>query len=180
MQLISDEYKQLNKKFHHDCEKYGVGGPRWSEAISNIVRTYKIKTILDYGCGKGTLRPLIKDMVKTYENYDPCIEEFSVCPHDTFDLVICMDVMEHVELRFTDNILSHIFRCSGKFVFFNIATSLASKTLPDGRNTHINIMPEREWLQKLERWFNFINVNRIVSENYSAINYFGTSIKYNG
>lgn len=179
-QLITEKYKQLNEQLHKENPEYGSNAQRWVTIISEIIKIHKVKTILDYGCGKGGLKIAIGDMVRTYVNYDPCIAEFNVIPTGKFDLIVCVDVMEHIEEECTDNVLNDIFNYAGKLVFFNIASQPAKKKFSDGTNTHINLKSEREWLRILQKWFNFINVQQINANSYSAINYFGSSIKYNG
>lgn len=177
LQLITPEYQKLNEDFHVECSTYGAGANKWAENIVNIIKTANVRTVLDYGCGKGVLRPLVKEIVQSYINYDICVPEFSERPKGVFDLVLCLDVMEHVEPMFTDNVLCDIFDYTGKLALFNIATKPSVKNLPDGRNTHINLRSEREWLVMLQKYFNFINVNLVNGTSYSAINYFGSTIK---
>lgn len=176
LKLISDEYRDLNKTFHDECETYGANY-KWGEPLAGVILNLKVNSCLDYGCGKGVLRTLLSDNVKQFINYDPCMESFSKRPEGTFDLVVCLDVMEHVESQYTDNVLNDIFNYADKYVMFNIATSKSIKTLPDGRNTHINLRSNREWLNLLQKYFNFISVSTVSVPGYTAINYLGSSLK---
>lgn len=160
MKLITDDYLNLNKQLHEENKSYGAGGSRWAKHVSNLIKVSKIKTILDYGCGKGSLYFSLKDMVKDYQNYDPCIEEFSKEPHSA-QLVICTDVLEHVESELTDNVLANIYSKCQNIVFFNISLLPSVKTLADGRNTHINLHPINWWVRKLICYFEVLEIGLV-------------------
>lgn len=178
MKTFTDEYIKLNKDLHESCDSYGANAGKWMDAIIPIIQQYGIKTVLDYGCGKGVLKTLLKDHVERIEGYDPAIDEFKHKPDGAFDLVLCLDVMEHIEPEFTDNVLVDLLSSTNRLMFCNIATSLAAKTLSDGRNTHINIHTENWWLHKMLKYWDCISAARIFNagSSYRSINYLG--VKY--
>src|SRR5207247_7836442 len=55
MELISAEYRQLNRVFHAKALEYGVGGSRYAEMVTKLAESLHTTSILDYGCGKGYL-----------------------------------------------------------------------------------------------------------------------------
>lgn len=164
MRLITEDYLKLNQQMHEENDKYGANGARWSKHLIGLIRATKVKTILDYGCGKGSLYFQLKDMVKDYQNYDPCIPEFSKEPSPA-QLIICTDVMEHVEPELTDNVLMDIQSKSEGIVFFNISLKSAVKNLPDGRNTHINLHPINWWIRKLINYYELMEVGLVSIED---------------
>lgn len=161
--LITNDYLLLNKKLHEENKDYGANGAKWTKHVANLIQVTKVKTILDYGCGKGSLYFTLKDMVKEYQNYDPCIEEFSKSPHPA-ELVICTDVMEHVEPEFTDAVIMDIQKNCQNIVFFNVALQPAVKTLPDGRNTHINLHPINWWVRKFINYFGVLEIGLVSTQ----------------
>lgn len=163
LHLITDDYLKLNKQLHEENKSYGANGSRWAKHLSNLIHVSGVKTILDYGCGKGSLYFSLKDMVKEYQNYDPCVEEFSKEPHSA-QLVICTDVMEHIEPELTDNVLADINSKCENVVFFNISLKPAVKTLPDGRNTHINLRHINWWVRKLICYFEVLEIGLVSTE----------------
>lgn len=149
-QLISEGYLKLQEKFHKESPDYGISGQNYAEFVQAIAASLGIETLLDYGAGKGTLREKLP-MFRVHE-YDPAIPEKSEEPKP-HDFVVCTDVMEHIEPDKVDAVLDHIKSLARKVVFFQIATRPARKTMPDGRNAHINVRPKEYWLEKLmERW----------------------------
>lgn len=169
MKLISDDYLDVNMVLHADKSlthtfwrkgdpeskmrvgSYGSGGLRWAEEMPELARRFECKNLLDYGCGKGTLSMAFEKGV--VQNYDPAVEEFSEVPTEKRDLVVCTDVLEHVEPEYLDNVLKHIASLTGNVAFFIIATRKANRTLFDGRNAHLIIEDEKWWKAKLKEHF---------------------------
>lgn len=154
--LITNEYRALNAKLHEDRPDYGTSGRKYAQDISafrtwlagQTKRQARTITMLDYGCGKQTLKPHFPEIV----GYDPCISGLDLAPASA-DLVVCTDVMEHVEPELIDNVLDHIERLADVGVFFVIHTGPAVKTLADGRNAHLTQEGTNFWLPKLDaRW----------------------------
>lgn len=147
--LFSPEYAKLQALFHAARADYGTSGRLYSEQILQMANRLQTRRILDYGCGKCTLQSSLPFPI---QNYDPFIPEYAAMPHDA-DIVVCTDVMEHVEEEHVDGVLEHIESLCNKAAFFQIATGPASKTLPDGRNAHITQHNGNWWLAELMRWF---------------------------
>jgi hypothetical protein len=151
--LITKSYRALCAELHRTSPDFGTGGAKASGLMADLTKKYHTTDVLDYGCGKGKLNqafPFVK-------NYDPCVEEFSALPSPA-DIVICRDVMEHVEYECIDEVLDHLSVLARKAVYFNIGTRPAGKNLPDGRNTHISLHPVDWWRDKLERRWKSVNL----------------------
>lgn len=148
--LISKEYCELNRQLHASRNDYGVGGHRWAEHVEGLAKAIQARTILDYGCGRATLSKAIKS--RTVINYDPALDEYSASPEPA-DLVVCGDVLEHVEPDCLDDVLDTLQYLSLKAIFLVIATRPAKKFLADGRNAHLIQEPPRWWLSRIcKRW----------------------------
>lgn len=150
--LISDEYKELNTKLHQENKNFGAKGyKRAIDLWQNFIKPYDVYSCLDYGCGKGTLAKAIDRLFSVpVIGYDPCVEEFSKRPKEgTFDGVICMDVLEHVEPDLLGNVLQDIraFGNENAVYYLNVALVPSNKHLPDGRNAHL-IVETKEWWAK--------------------------------
>jgi 2-polyprenyl-3-methyl-5-hydroxy-6-metoxy-1,4-benzoquinol methylase len=163
--FISEEYKLLNQQLHKEREDYGVSGHKYANHIIDMEKHAGIKTVLDYGCGKGTLRSALigKGSKLEITNYDPCIPEHSTKPTGKFDIVVCTDVIEHIEPEFTDDVLYDIHDYAEKFVVLAISTVPAQKKLPDGRNTHINLRGPNFWARHLINFFQFQQIQLMPS-----------------
>jgi len=145
MPLYTEEYKQLQEKFHVDRPDYGTSSHRWCEMIVQTAQKLQTRDILDYGCGKAHLQ---KGIPFPIQNYDPFIPEYSTRPSPAA-IVVCTDLLEHIEPACLDDVLSDLHELTLDMLFLNVATRAASKFLPDGRNAHLIQESGNWWLQKL-------------------------------
>jgi len=150
MKLITDEYREQNAKLHQSGEKYGQRGGRHLNIVSKLRSDYKCTSVLDYGCGTGNLSRKALFEVK---NYDPAIEKYAKLP-DPADMVVCTDVLEHIEPELLYNVLSHLKELTCRVAYFVIATRYdSSKTLPDGSNPHKIVKNAKWWADTLSGYF---------------------------
>lgn len=171
--LISEEYRNLNSALHESNAHYGVGvnTKKWYDGVVHFAHALGASSILDYGSGKGQMGKTLSHLLVV--NYDPSIEEFNETP-DPADLVVSLDVLEHIEPECIDNVLDDIQRCAIRGVFLTVNMNPAEKTLADGRNAHILLRPIEWWLPKLmERW-QLVNVGQVGTDEFV---FTGTSLK---
>jgi uncharacterized Rossmann fold enzyme len=93
-ELISDEMRELNARLHRDNLAYGVGGGKHAGTVLKLADSIKTTSVLDYASGKGYLAKAIPFPIW---EYDPAIPGKQESPRPA-DLVVCTDVLEHVEL----------------------------------------------------------------------------------
>lgn len=148
-ELISAQYRELNMKLHRENLAYGVGGGKHAPIVLRLAETLKTQSILDYGCGKGYLAKAIPFPIW---EYDPAIPGKDISPRPA-DLVICTDVLEHIEPDRILYVLADLRRCVQKIGYFLIHTGPSSKSLDDGRNAHLLQRDARWWKQKLKKFF---------------------------
>lgn len=144
--LITPEYRELNRKLHQDNEQYGTSGQHWRNAVRELSE-YGRLSILDFGCGKQTLKKALGPAYRV-TGYDPCIEGLDT-PPEPHDVIVCGDVMEHVEPDLVMNVLREIRRLMKVRGLFVIGMNPAKKTLADGRNAHLSLHTQEEWAAKL-------------------------------
>ena len=147
--LISPNYLEQNRLLHQR-PTYGAGGHQHLDEIETLVlREGPIRSVIDYGAGKGTFKPVFEQRFPfiPVQNYDPVT--FPCNPHPS-DLIVCTDVLEHIEPDCLDDVLLHVSMLMNKIGFFTIATRPAQKTLPDGRNAHLIQESEDWWREKLQ------------------------------
>lgn len=156
-ETISAEYCDLNRKLHKDNLAYGVGGGKHADTVLKLAESLKTNSILDYGCGKGYLAKAIPFPIW---EYDPAIPEKSESPRPA-DLVVCTDVLEHIEPEKLNYVLDDLKRCTKKVGFFVIHTGPSSKNLADGRNSHLIQEKKEWWIKRLNKFFLLAN-NSIV------------------
>jgi len=173
--LISKEYRELQEKYHQDCENWGTSGANWGVDVLEFIQMTDAITVLDYGCGKNTLYENIKyDLEEdvNWTSYDPCIPEFSDKP-EYADVVVCTDVLEHVEPDLIENVLDDIAKISYLGAFLVIFTHPASHKLPDGSNCHKICKGEGFWRPLLEDRFKHVDIRKgagdeLICEVYHA------------
>lgn len=159
--FMTRKYYELNKQLHDENEHYGGGGDRRLNDVRKLVNKYKPQTVLDFGCGKGNLHNIfmetltVNSHVPIWQNYDPCIRQYENPPHAA-DFVICSDVMEHIEEDFVESTLAALRELTNKHIYFVIGLGLANKSLPDGRNAHITIKPEKQWIALISKYFDVV------------------------
>ena len=156
---ITAEYRELNRELHSQGF-YGISGGNWAKVVGSICDTIQSRDVLDYGCGQRTLE---KGLGFPIRNYDPCVEGLDAPPAPA-DLVVCTDVLEHIEHDCLDEVLDDLRRVTRKFGFFVIATRPALKTLPDGRNAHLIQEGEAWWLPKIAARFEIQKIDRVEGE----------------
>src|SRR5574343_713777 len=150
--LISEHYREQNRQLHAQNEHYGTGGAKHIENVLYLCEVNGCKTVLDYGCGKGLLVKALKEKGLDAKGYDPAVDEFSERP-DPADLVICTDVLEHIEPERLSAVLDDLASLTKRAVFLLVSTVPAKKILPDGRNAHLCLRSAEEWRKDLEKRF---------------------------
>lgn len=147
--IITPEYAELNKQLHKDNAVYGIGGGKYADLVIKLTDAVNSKIVLDYGCGKGYLG---KALPFPIWEYDPGVpgKEDSARPAD---IVICTDVLEHIEPELLLDVLGDLRRCVKQVGYFVIHTGPASKTYADGRNTHLIQQGMDWWNIALQQYF---------------------------
>lgn len=169
--LISDQYRQQNQLLHESRADYGaLAGQKWGQLVVQLAQNLQSWSILDYGCGKGSLGQFLRNYARDYniplglQEYDPGFpgrEE----PPEPADLVCCLDVLEHVEPDCLEAVLDDLARLTRRTLFAVVATRPAMKSLPDGRNSHLIQEPALFWLPKLNHRFVIAAFNNLGEDN---------------
>jgi hypothetical protein len=146
---ISQEYAKQNRILHHLNPTYGVSAVRHKDTIKKLYEVTGSKSLLDYGCGKGLLA---KSLDFPIWEYDPAIPGKDNPPRPA-DIVVCIDVLEHIEPEYLTAVLTDLARCVVKVGYFVISTQKSIKTLPDGRNTHLIVEGKNWWQKTLQPFF---------------------------
>lgn len=142
----------------------GQSLPRHAGTIKQLIDKFQVKTLLDYGCGKGQqYEPMNVNVpgVGTFPSipafwgvsvhrYDPAYLPFTTLPTGKFDAAVCTDVLEHCPEEDIPWIIGEIFSYATRFVYANVACYPAKKSLPNGENAHATIRPMEWWKQFFE------------------------------
>ena len=142
--LITPEYLNQQKALHA-VGNYGISSGKWATTVSQLAHMYGCKDILDYGSGTGQLKKALGDIVR---EYDPALPGKDADPAPA-DMVVCTDVLEHIEPDLLNEVLTHLRSKYRKVLFFTIALRPAKKVLADGRNAHLIIESSQWWAERL-------------------------------
>jgi 2-polyprenyl-3-methyl-5-hydroxy-6-metoxy-1,4-benzoquinol methylase len=155
--LASEEYASQLKQLHASSQNFGVGSvtAKHYPMIGGLIKKRSFISVLDYGCGKGHFINYARENFPSLQvsGFDVASDEYATLPDHKFDLVVCLDVMEHVEFGALSNVLSEIRDRTGKVFICSVANYPASKTLPDGRNAHVTQMPFSSWFSFFSGFF---------------------------
>ncbi len=150
--LISKTYRRLNRELHADPKGFGGDGKKHAERAFEWAGKLAARSVVDYGCGEGTLKPAMLKLGwpadRFFCEYDPAMKGKEALPKPAH-LLVCTDVLEHIEPDRLDAVMRHQFLVAERGAFMTIATRPANKVLPDGRNAHLIQESPEWWLDKI-------------------------------
>ena len=147
MDLI-EQYRQMHRE-----RDYGSSSIKKAPYILPYVQLLKARTVIDYGCGQSSLPDLISRRCGArVTRYDPGLPAYDQRPVGRFDLLINIDVLEHVPEESIDGVVADMAALSDKALIV-IDTRLAATTLSDGRNAHLTLRPAQWWRDRLARHY---------------------------
>lgn len=164
--LITGDYAQLNRALHESNPYYGTSSARWADKLRALVAQTASDDVLDYGCGKRCLQAAVPELA--LKHYDPGVPGLDQLPAPA-DIVICTDVLEHVEPELIANVLDHLAALTKKLGFFTVATRPAVKVLADGRNAHLIQKPLAWWSERLTVRFDVLECTDFGGEEFSVL-----------
>lgn len=147
--LASPAYRKMLEQMHSQTKGWGSDGRKHAGAVKKFAEELGTNVILDYGCGREALKAALGDGFKV-EGFDVGIPSRSALPKPA-GLVVASDILEHVESKKLDNVLSHICRLAEKGIYLVIATRPANATLPNGKNAHLQIKPAEWWIDRISQ-----------------------------
>jgi 2-polyprenyl-3-methyl-5-hydroxy-6-metoxy-1,4-benzoquinol methylase len=166
MNLITDQYRQLNLQLHESSMGFGGSGHKWAPRVQFLADELGAVTILDYGCGKGTLQRALSEL--DIREYDPGILGKDALPQPA-DLVVCTDVLEHVEPQCLDAVIEHVLSLSKKACLIAVACRPGKRPMADGSMEHRTIQDQKWWKLKLREHARFRETSALRSKEYAAV-----------
>jgi hypothetical protein len=157
---ISDDYLAQQRELHKN-PNYGVASLSYAPIVKQLLDQTGIKALSDYGAGKCNLHKGLHHLGKRdfeYYPYDPAFPEYG--PPKPAPMVCCIDVLEHVEETYLEQVLLDLKDTTQRIGFFSVHTGPAGKLLPDGRNAHIIQKPASWWLPRMCEHFEIGHLQR--------------------
>jgi len=153
--LISQAYLK-EMEYQHNTSDWGIAGLSNVPNIIDLANRINAKNILDYGSGYGrTANELRKNNFNVLE-YDPGIKrkrknlKFINRSNYKTDLIICTDVLEHIEKNRLKNVLRHLHSIDCMYYYITIGEGPAGRILSNGDNAHL-IQESKQW------WFDILS-----------------------
>ena len=156
-------YESLKEatKFHAVNQENWCGEAlaEYKHEVFSIIRERNVRSILDYGCGKAKFHKILFNNPKVPGSpmgvviigYDPAVPQYAIKQNMDYDLVLCVDVMEHIQEDKVDEVLEDLFN-SGRHIFLTITCYPATQILPNGKNAHYTVKEPSWWNEKLAKY----------------------------
>jgi len=168
----------------HRSRIYGTSSVKSLRFLRPEIAVLHPGSILDFGCGQSIFLDCLElDYDVKLHRYDPAIPAYATLPEDKVDLLVCIDVLEHIEERELDKTLSGI--CSAcRDALFIMDTRKANHTLPDGRNAHVSLHTHDWWYEQLSRHFSHLEPVKATRRSRAAFRTWprspGQSVRFHG
>ncbi len=145
---LIEDYAQL-----HATQVYGTSSLKSLRLLRPEIQLLKPQSLVDYGCGQSILidRLDLGYPVALYR-YDPAIPAYAEKPDVKADLLINIDVLEHIEESDLDDVLADM-RSMCREALIIVDTAPAKRVLPDGRNLHVTLKPHAWWSERIGKHF---------------------------
>lgn len=152
----------------HASRVYGTSAVKQLRYLRPEIALLRPRSILDYGCGQS----LFLDCLDLgYEarlyRYDPAIPVYAELPGEKVDLLVSIDVLEHVEESDLDAVLTEMRGLCREAIIL-VDTRPAHHTLPDGRNAHVSLHPHGWWQERLSQHFGYLEPVRTARRSRAA------------
>lgn len=145
--IASPDYRAQLQDLAND-RRWAGSGERYAPEVWWLASKVGARTILDYGCGLGALKRALKGCPIEVHEFDPGVVGKDKLPEPA-DVVVCTDVLEHVEPNRLGLVLKHLHQLTQKAAYIVVAVRPAEKRLPDGRNAHLIIDTPHWWFERL-------------------------------
>lgn len=145
--MISDKYKNEIAYVHTKSDDFGSRGFNWGYLVAGIMKLEGCVSVVDFGCGKNTLCYSLTKAGLGATGYDPGIPGLDKMPVAA-DLVVCTDVLEHIEPEHLDATMQELIKLAKKRLFVAVSTRPAGRILPSGRNAHLIVESGDWWRDK--------------------------------
>lgn len=138
------------QRFHSDGT-YGLGGKHLPWLLPQLL-ALRPASLLDYGAGRSeiALRLGEKARIRRVARFEPAVSELQRRPAETFDVVMSLDVLEHIPDEELDAVLAEM-AALGRHQLHIIDIRPAKAILADGRNAHVSLHSGEWWETRMQR-----------------------------
>lgn len=148
-------------------------GPKRKLKAEQVLKDLPIRGyLLDVGAGRGELRTIARRLGFDYAGIDPvpylAVDGVHVgiatnIPFaiESFDVVCCLDVLEHLVEEDIVPALKEMRRVAKTYIFLTASEKPSIYGSPDGKDLHISKRPLKEWEKLFDEQFPFASITRL-------------------
>jgi len=145
---LIEQYRQI-----HATRSYGTTSVKNLRFLRPEIKLLRPRSILDYGCGQSDLIDRLNlGYPVELHRYDPALPAYDTKPTQPVDLLLNIDVLEHIEEGDLDGVLAEM-RAPCRHAIIVVDTAPAVARLADGRDAHVTLRPHAWWRERLSRHF---------------------------
>jgi hypothetical protein len=145
---LIDYYRQT-----HRSRIYGTSSVKYLRYLRPEIQLRAPTSVLDYGCGQSQfVDNLGLPDEASLLRFDPAIREYANLPAESVDLLVNIDVLEHIEEHDLDQTIAQMREVCRDAIII-VDTAPAKHLLPDGRNAHVTLQQAAWWHERLSRHF---------------------------
>lgn len=153
------------KKSNYKDYSWARLGSYFQKTAKHIVDKFAPSSSLDVGCAKGFLVKTLAELGVDAFGIDPSSYAIEESPRDTmgrlstgiaqsiflednsYDVVTCFDVLEHIPENDVPNVLQEMIRVSKQWIIFRVVTT---KLVDDVDTSHATIHDKDWWCEKIK------------------------------
>ncbi len=137
----------------HETRVYGTSSVKYLRFLRPWIRACAPRSIIDFGCGQSRfLDALDLGPDVALHRYDPAIPAYDALPTQPVDLLINIDVLEHIPEADLDDVMGQMASLAPRALLV-IDTKPSNHTLADGRNAHVTLHDHAWWQARVARIF---------------------------
>lgn len=177
--LLEKEVKKYDYLFeNNDLYNANKNHPRYAMAEKFLKKCGRVKLVADIGCGRCIfLEKLQKKGLQVF-GLDPSkviinskkspFVIYGTCDNtpfadNLFDVVFCLDVIEHIPGILISDSLKELRRISNKYLIISAASH---EDIVENIKVHISIKSYREWEKIISKYFKIVSSEMIYSKTY--------------
>ena len=177
--ILEEEIKKYDYLFeNNNLYNANKNHPRYAVAEKLLKSCGKVKLVADIGCGRGIFFDKLQKKGLQVIGMDPSMvivnlrkSPFIVqgtCDsipfaNNLFDVVFCLDVLEHIPEKLISDSLRELYRISKRYLIISAASH---EDVVENLKVHISVKPYQEWEKIISKYFKITASEMIHSITY--------------
>lgn len=179
--ILEKEIKKYDYLFeNNDLYNANRNHPRYDIAEKLLKKCERVKLVADIGCGRCIFFEKLQRKGLQVFGVDPSMVIinskkspfviYGTCDDtpfadNLFDVVFCLDVLEHIPEILIPNSLKELYRISKKYLIISAASH---EDIVENLKVHISIKSYPEWEKIISKYFKIVSSEMIYSKTYPS------------